>query len=914
MANSGDGSVEIRIKGSVDASVAAATTEAKSQMAGLANSTTVSASTMAKALQAAGGDVRKITPDMLGIGTAAVEAAAVTEAAAASTGEAMKGIKLATSGAIQEYIRLGHEAMTGNFSRMPGSAVVLASRMGGLETAMTGATGAMVGMGVAAAAGVATMAYFAYEEYEAQKAAMGMAEAFALTGRAAGNSAEAIRAQIDGLADMDGVSREAAMSLVEFDAAHADVNARISEGANQLAPQFVKAWGEDGPAALNKLKEGLAEIEHAAPEQSIRQFEHLNQAMLNLKPAEAQIIEGMIESGNAIGAVNRILADLATQGGGHIDSLNQQIVATQRELATAKREVDALNISVEMQSDPEAITGIWAAADKAAQKVAELQRRLIQLNAGLAATPANGMDPADAYARSHATLLSLRDSATRARDAVAELHREMEVRRKTSPNDPEVRDYFANQAKRDHDLEHREDPGDFRKPHKPRAKAGESPMTRMETELQQSEFKIKSQTGDWQRDMQDFEVKFWQGKLSAATKGSKLYGDILRRVEQAQLAGGAAKAGQTRQMSVSDTDSELTVQKTDIGDRRAAAQADFEAGKITAEAKRDLLRQLAQEEAQDEIDAQEKKKAAYGADVVAVREATGREKEIRAALIAQLNALDRGYTADLDQQNRKRAEDAKRAARLQAEGWRQANSVVLESESRLVSGIIGGRQSLSRIMLGIAANLVEREIQDDLRYLTEKRLLNMEGLASDQPTAHGGFLVHMMGETAKSGATAAGTAARVSTTATGAAASSAIVSAHNMKEITSHAATAAAAAYHAMAGIPVIGPALGAVAAATTFVAVEAFGALASFDKGTNSLPTDMIAQVHAGERIVPAADNRELMNLARGGGGKSVTMNNHFSPTVNAPQQASLKQMLEDQASDMFAFMRRAHRDGVFR
>lgn len=47
--------------------------------------------------------------------------------------EETKQLNLATSGAIQEYIRLGHEAMQGNFSRMPGSLVVLTSRFGELN-------------------------------------------------------------------------------------------------------------------------------------------------------------------------------------------------------------------------------------------------------------------------------------------------------------------------------------------------------------------------------------------------------------------------------------------------------------------------------------------------------------------------------------------------------------------------------------------------------------------------------------------------------------------------------------------------------------------------------------------------------------------------------------------------------------
>ena len=39
-----------------------------------------------------------------------------------------------------------------------------------------------------------------------------------------------------------------------------------------------------------------------------------------------------------------------------------------------------------------------------------------------------------------------------------------------------------------------------------------------------------------------------------------------------------------------------------------------------------------------------------------------------------------------------------------------------------------------------------------------------------------------------------------------------------------------------------------------------------AFDVGTNYLPNDMLAMVHQGERIVPAADNRELMRLVSGG------------------------------------------------
>lgn len=44
----------------------------------------------------------------------------------------------------------------------------------------------------------------------------------------------------------------------------------------------------------------------------------------------------------------------------------------------------------------------------------------------------------------------------------------------------------------------------------------------------------------------------------------------------------------------------------------------------------------------------------------------------------------------------------------------------------------------------------------------------------------------------------------------------------------------------------------------------ESFRKMYSFDVGTNLVPHDMVAQIHAGERIIPAADNKELMARLR--------------------------------------------------
>ena len=80
-----------------------------------------------------------------------------------------------------------------------------------------------------------------------------------------------------------------------------------------------------------------------------------------------------------------------------------------------------------------------------------------------------------------------------------------------------------------------------------------------------------------------------------------------------------------------------------------------------------------------------------------------------------------------------------------------------------------------------------------------------------------------------------------------------------------------------MLGPAAIGP------AAAGQASVHAAGAaLPSFDAGAWSLPSDMIAQVHRGEMIVPAGPAQAIRDGAGGGGGGvSVNHQTHFNVTA---------------------------------
>ena len=132
------------------------------------------------------------------------------------------------------------------------------------------------------------------------------------------------------------------------------------------------------------------------------------------------------------------------------------------------------------------------------------------------------------------------------------------------------------------------------------------------------------------------------------------------------------------------------------------------------------------------------------------------------------------------------------------------------------------------------------------------------------------------GEMAKTTASAAGAEARGAVEKTAAAQSRMLSFGDAEKQIFNNALKAASAAYSAMAGIPIIGPALGAGAAAVTFTAVEAFGQMASAAGGFD-IPTGVnpITQLHQNEMVLPAQIAQPLRGMISDyatGGGASAT------------------------------------------
>lgn len=133
-------------------------------------------------------------------------------------------------------------------------------------------------------------------------------------------------------------------------------------------------------------------------------------------------------------------------------------------------------------------------------------------------------------------------------------------------------------------------------------------------------------------------------------------------------------------------------------------------------------------------------------------------------------------------------------------------------------------------------------------------------------------------------ANAAGAAARTATSTAAAVTTAGVEGATQKQTVLGHAYSAAAAVYDDVAQIPYVGWILAPPAAAAAFIAVSAFGGgIPSFDVGAWNLPSDTLAMVHKGEMIIPASIAND-MRAGLGGAGGLGSLSMSYSPSINVP------------------------------
>lgn len=283
-----------------------------------------------------------------------------------------------------------------------------------------------------------------------------------------------------------------------------------------------------------------------------------------------------------------------------------------------------------------------------------------------------------------------------------------------------------------------------------------------------------------------------------------------------------------------------TIAKGIEADKLAAAQ-----GKITA-----------QQLAQDEIDGLHKQLAAdieyYQAKAKLAAGNAAEQMKWNAAI-----ALDTQNTAAKIE-----AIEARLAAainRIQQEIGTEQERI---DQQRIMSGfqevnaLIGQQETFRQAVLNIGQMILEQQEQDIAKGIAEA----------------------ISGEQAKTAATDMGVAERLAFEAAGHAESLAAQGAAAVKWIMTEAAKAAASAFNALAGIPVVGPALAVAASVAAFATVaKLVSSVASAEGGWERVPADgMQTVLHRDEMVLPKHVADPIRNMAKSGSGGGA-VHNHF-------------------------------------
>lgn len=374
------------------------------------------------------------------------------------------------------------------------------------------------------------------------------------------------------------------------------------------------------------------------------------------------------------------------------------------------------------------------------------------------------------------------------------------------------------------------------------------------------------------------ELEFWNTTARAAAKTG---GEItavetnvarIRNQLRAQELNEAAAAGRAGAAEAKRAEAEriaalvqgvrttARVGQEEIATRRAQLQEEVNAGQITkAQMLADLVqyvseRRQLQSQQLDEVLAQIPQEAA------AARQ-----------LADEKLLIEQRLNRELSQLRAQQAQEERERARQVAQQYIQAFSGVESSFKSSITGLLMGTstwakatQSVLQSVLGgfvdlgmkMVGNWVATQIAMTMTTQTQTAVQN--AIYSGQ-SGFGALMQAMITgwttkEAIQTGATAAGVATRTSIVVAGAAVEKTAEKSTAMTAIGGDAAAAAAGAYKALVGIPVVGPILAPLAAAAAFAAVMAFGnMMPSFDAGTMNVPQDMTARIHKGEMIVPA-------------------------------------------------------------
>ncbi|MGH6820818.1 MAG: hypothetical protein ACREDU_08165, partial [Methylocella sp.] len=232
--------------------------------------------------------------------------------------------------------------------------------------------------------------------------------------------------------------------------------------------------------------------------------------------------------------------------------------------------------------------------------------------------------------------------------------------------------------------------------------------------------------------------------------------------------------------------------------------------------------------------------------------------------------------------------------------YRRSFEQIGSSVSSSIMGMITGHLRLRDAARNILLQIIHGFIQARVRMVADW----LAGVAAQTAAT-------TTGEAAKTAAVTAGAAARTGAQAAGATASMASTISGVLKSIMASAGETFAGIFGFLS--PVMGPAAAGPAAAGQATVLSVATGLASFATGAWSLPSDVIAQVHQGEMIVPAGPAATFRSMMESNSGVAGTVQVHHATNFNvsAMDSQSVRQFLKTNSKQIMRTINESVRTG---
>jgi len=914
---SDEGRVEIRITGSIDASLSASTAQANAEISKLGTAGTVSAKQFSEALKAADGDLRKLSGDALEAGKTGKDALLSAARGAEEAEGATKGLNLTTSGAIQEYVRLGHEVMQGNFSRIPGTLVVMASRMGGLETAAASVSaavanigGSIVAISAAAVAAGGAIAYMAAEEVVAAEAA----EHLKLAADFAGNfkvDVDAIEEMVKQLDQLPNISGEDASQTAQAILSLKDVTEEEFRGMTAAVAAYSSAANVDMGTAKDAIVHAFAD-----PLASAREF---IVALHNVSPALTEQVNRAVAAGDASGTLSLMLRALDekyramvpsiadantgifqsyTQFSLYMGALEQGVPIELRQqyvLEVLAGRYGALadqiaRAAAAEASRPKAVTSSSETVNRGLQDLAQrtdltnsqiLARQIEFLQAQRAAAGTNaklmeeidrdlGQKRAELARRSSADLIAAARASADAGGLIGQARANAEIA-----------------ADRALLADHRLTAED--------RLSVERDLNAKLSALHQQQATVAIAVS---KEARNEVIRELEEESQRAREGSQERIDADRKWLAYAVSAYGERSAQAHAANDALIRDQRALADAAARDAQATAATRIKAANDSAQSQ---MRALDQEARYFNLTSSEEV-------ALATKVENARDAAVRGSLAVALKAA--GDNLDIVRQVNKQIEEAtsehqkrldditRRGLDIQVEEWGRLNSRVFSAEDTLIGGLFSRQQTLGQTLRQAGLQFLQQMLADDLKYWTERELLALEGVHAENAAEHGGFseLIRLLtgktiavqastatktatvaageaanttavtaGESAQVAAIAAGEAAKVGIKAASVGASNAIGAAADSKSILNAAYVSAAQAYKSvMESIPPpANLALAPIAAGVTFAAVAAWDVI-SAEGGQTMVPVSrQLTELHYKEMVLDAGTADAVRDMA---------------------------------------------------